>query len=134
MHWLQWDRVHVIHFRLLLHSDSHHDSQQSVSVVRPKVGTKRNEESSSNSEKQERHQYHSRISTNGRHRRRSRSHGLRMVNRTTQQSTSTEPSAQGAHQLRLCRIRCGGFNLQSDNLRQKFWLGSCHASNVLCEG
>src|SRR5437016_563583 len=40
MHWLQWDRVHVIHFRLLLHSDSHHDSQQSVSVVRPKVGTR----------------------------------------------------------------------------------------------
>src|SRR5437879_7108093 len=40
MHWLQWDRVHVIHIILLLHSDSHNNSQQSVSVVRTKVGTR----------------------------------------------------------------------------------------------
>src|SRR5947208_14708528 len=96
--------------------------------------SEKNEKNQKNNTGQERHRHHTRSTTHGRHCRRRRSHGLRLVNRTTQQPTSTEPSAQGAHQLRLCRIRCGSFNLQSDNLHQKFWLGSCHASNVLCEG
>src|SRR2546425_12679307 len=40
MHWMQWERVHNIRFGLLLHSDSRHNSQQSVPVVWPKVGTR----------------------------------------------------------------------------------------------
>src|SRR3989442_1229190 len=96
--------------------------------------SEKNEKNQKNNTGQERHRHHTRSSTHGRHRRRSRSHGLRLVNRTTQQPTSTEPSAQGGTQLRLGRLRCRGFNLQSDDLRQKFWLRSCHASNVLREG
>src|SRR6266705_3884492 len=40
MHWLHWERVHSIPIGLLLHGDSRHNSQQSVHLERPKIGTR----------------------------------------------------------------------------------------------
>src|SRR5207253_4322303 len=56
--------------------------------------SEKNEKNQKNNTGQERHRHHTRSTTHGRHRRRRSSHGLRMVNRTTQRPTRTKPSTQ----------------------------------------
>src|SRR5439155_19394684 len=67
--------------------------------------SEKNEKNQQNQTRQERHQHHTRISTHGCNRRRRRSNGLRLVNRTTQQPAGTESSAEGVIELRLFQLR-----------------------------
>src|SRR2546427_12947647 len=94
---------------------------------RKKTTSEKNEK---NNREQKRHQHHTRISTHGRHRRRRSSHGLRLVNGTTQQPTRAEPGTQGEPELRFFRLP----DHQYDGLRQKLRFSSCFSSNVLREG
>src|SRR3989442_4545411 len=90
---------------------------------------KKNEKTQKNSKGQERNQCYTRSSTHGRDRRRRRSHGLRLVNRTTQQPASSEPSAEGEPELRLFRLP----KLQRDDIHQKLRFSGCQSPNLLRE-
>src|SRR5205807_9815993 len=85
----------------------------------------KNEKNQKNNTGQERHRHHTRSTTHGRHRRRRSSHGLRMVNRTTQQPTRAEPGTQGEPELRFFRLP----DHQYDGLSKKHRFSSCVSSN-----
>src|SRR2546428_14070013 len=91
--------------------------------------SEKNEKNQKNNTGQERHQHHTRSSTHGRDRRRRRSHGLRLVNRTTQQPASSEPSAEGEPELRLFRLP----KLQRDDIHQKLRFSGRQSPNLLRE-
>src|SRR5438876_173166 len=92
--------------------------------------SEKNEKNQKNNTGQERHRHHTRSTTHGRHRRRRRSHGLRLVNRATQQLASTESSAEGDTELRLFQLRP---YQQHYDLHQELRFGNGKSPNLLRE-